>query len=396
MIKRVLAILIILFASLTVSGCTFAFPEKYPIEDVQNILVAGIDIEDGTIVMTVVVDTLEQGATANEQKKGTQIYQAEGKTIFEAKRKLHEFTEKRVTWNHLKYIVIGEDAAKAGIDQCLNYFCENHETKLLADLLVAKETTAQDLFEQISSGEESLPDHLDSLFNELARTAKAYEVRLLDYATVRERTWVDLYIPTLQIEEIEQKSDSSSQSQQSETEQPSYIAKLEGYALFQDDSLAGYVDGDAAKDINFVINGIDNTIVTIQDMDDRYTGLEVIQSTADITPDFDTLSVTVSISVMANLAEYSESIILPNEEFIVYLENKQSQLLRENVQQTLEALQKEKTDIVGFGDAFYHSDPEKFSEMEDNWQQIFSDLKITVQVETKIDRTYSLTNALGS
>ena len=47
-------------------------------------------------------------------------------------------------------------------------------------------------------------------------------------------------------------------------------------------------------------------------------------------------------------------------------------------------LQKEGTDVIGMGDAFYHKDPKKWQSINANWQEIFSTLNITVKVNVYI------------
>lgn len=67
---------------LVLTGCML--PKQYPIENIQNILVAGVDIEDGQIKLTVLADKIISGGQAGNEKIVTQIYSGKGATVSEA------------------------------------------------------------------------------------------------------------------------------------------------------------------------------------------------------------------------------------------------------------------------------------------------------------------------
>ena len=127
------------------AGCSF--PESYPIEDTMNILVAGLDVEGDNIVLTVYVDTVK-GTKPGEEEISYKLFTSKGKTVFEAKRALHAFVEKRLSWYHTKYLIVGEEAAKQGIDEMFSFFMEDDETRLLYRIAVAKGMKAQDFLKK--------------------------------------------------------------------------------------------------------------------------------------------------------------------------------------------------------------------------------------------------------
>ena len=119
-IKKAAALTLLILCAVALAACSM--PTRYSIEDLQNIMVVGIDLQEDKIMITAVVDTMQKGKEAESVQTGTKIYIAEGQTVFEAKRALHQMVEKHVTWNQLKYIIIGENAARQGIDRLLTFF----------------------------------------------------------------------------------------------------------------------------------------------------------------------------------------------------------------------------------------------------------------------------------
>ncbi|MDD5016874.1 MAG: Ger(x)C family spore germination protein [Eubacteriales bacterium] len=395
MIKKVLALFLILFAMLILHGCFF--PEKHPIEDLQNILIAGIDRDGEDIVLTIVVDTINQ-SNSGENQIGAELYVATGKTVFEAKRSLHEYTEKRIVWYHLKYIIIGEEAAEQGIDPYLSFFCENNENRFSHRLIVAQGITAKDLVQQICSQEGGVSENIDSLFTETARTGKSSEITLLDYAITRERPWESLYIPVITLIDnpVAQKSDDTQGQDGESSHEHKVLLQLDGYALFDEDLLTCFLDGDSTRGINFVINELDSTGIVVQDDKGQNVSLEIIESKVSIKPDFDEpLSAAIEVVVKSNMVEYTENQDV-GEEYITYLEQRQDAYIQNEIEQALTVIQQKKLDVIGMGDAFYHENVFKWNNIKEDWQNIFADLKITVKVTSDIKCTYSLLNAAGA
>lgn len=382
-------LLIMFLIIIGAQGCEL--PQSYPIEEIQNILVVGIDIEDEDIIFTVVVDTLTKGGKPGEEQTGTKIYTATGRTIAEAKRNLHRYIEKRLSLYHLAYIIIGQKAAEQEMAKSLNCFLEIDESSLLIKLFVTKEMTAQEFIEKTNEEKANLADNLTSLIEETIRTAKASKVILLDYAIKHERAWEDFYIPTIQKYSNPLKESIGDEKKQG----PSY--KLEGYAIFKDDKLNQYLNGDSARGLNFLLDEVKSTVITIKDVNDKYVSFETIDSKTKIVPKVKntSLSATVEVDVKSNFLEYYEKKDMLTEKYLNDLKQKHSEVIKKEIEQALFLLQKEETDVIGMGDAFFHKDPKKWRDINANWQDIFSTLNITVKVNVYIQGSYYLDNALG-
>jgi spore germination protein KC len=117
--------LVIAALLLPFAGCSF--PEAYPIEKEQNILIAGIDVEGGNIVLTTLVDSVSAGGEAGKEQVKYKLFVSKAKTMFEADSYLHQVMEKRPSWYHTKYVLLGEEAAKSGVSRLLDFFSEDDE-----------------------------------------------------------------------------------------------------------------------------------------------------------------------------------------------------------------------------------------------------------------------------
>jgi len=381
-----------LLAVLTVftSGC--ALPEKYPIEKIQNILVVGVDIEDGQVKLTVVVDKISEGSEPGKEQISSEIYTAVGQTIFEAKRYLHSYAAKRTSWYHLKYILIGEEAAKQGIGTALDFFCENDENRFLHRLVVSREMSAEAFITSTVTHTNDLADTLDSLFEDTKRTGLSSEVHLLDYANSCECKWACLYVPTVELAYATHHASADGEGSEDDLD---YLPVLAGYAVFQQDyKLAGYIDGDETLGMNIVLNKLESAAVIVTDIHGQLVSLEVMSSKTNIKTNLnDTPSATIKVEMTAFMVEYHETQDVLEEEYISYLEDQMSAKIKNAIEQALSSGQRWGTDVFGIGSALYHAYPITSRPFKANWPEWFSTMGIQIEVSSQIQCTYSMLNA---
>lgn len=399
MVKRKILLFIIAAIFAFASGCTF--PESFPIEKDQNILIAGIDVEGKDIVLTVVVDAVSSGGEPGKEKILYKLFETRGATVFEAYDKLYTLMEKRPSWYHTKYILLGEDAARSGVDKLLSFFTEDDETRLLYRLAVIKDMTAGEYLEQANTGKEDLAGYLDALFSSVLQTGKSREIHIINYAIHSQVPWLSIYMPVFQVVENPAQSkgskggsggDSSSGGDSGEKKQ---LTMLNGYALFDGDRLAGFLDGDISRGLNVLTNDIKNSNITVKFKDGSGVGLEIIKCESKIEPCFDPLSVSINVSVKSNLLEY-HSVNPLNAQDIVYLENQQSRLICDEIATAIECMQQLGSDPARIMDSFYHKDPVKWQAMQSDWKELFSSLNFSIRVNSQIQNTYELSQPVSS
>ena len=143
-----------------------------------------------------------------------------------------------------------------------------------------------------------------------------------------------------------------------------------------------------------MLGKLESTSITVKDQNSQNTSLEVIKSHATITPIYDPLSVVIEINVQSNIVEYFEKNIVSDDEYLLDLEQKQSTLIQQDVEDMINILQQNCTDVIAMGDAFYHKNPKEWQKIKDNWNNLFQDVPVTVKVTSSIQCSYNLQNAL--
>lgn len=397
MIKKVLITAVLILSMLLAPGCKF--PQHFPIEDTQNILIAGFDMEGEEIVLTVLVDSIAQQGGSGQEKIENRLYCARGKTVLEAKRNIHAFAEKRITFYHTVYIIIGQYAAKDNINRIISFFDEDNETNFLHKVVIAKGMTAKEFLEQQNTEEKKVPDILANLFNESSHTGFSKDINLIEYSIMSTTPWKNPYIPTvvLRKDKIVRVDDEDKEGKQDENSQPPRtLTYLEGFGIFNnEDKMIGYLDAYMARGMLFLAGEVKGTPITIKDDKGNYVALEVVETKTEIKPKYgDPLTATIEITVMSNMDEYQETHEVLEESYINYLEQQQNEFIQNETEMALRVLKEKHTDTIGVGDAFYHKDPIKWQDIKTNWQSVFSQLDIEVKVTSHIQFTYVLTEAV--
>lgn len=395
--KRRMFVSLVTAVALIASGCSF--PEAYPIEKEQNILIAGIDTEGENISLTTLVDSIAPGGKAGEEQITYKLFATTGKTMFEADDNLHKFMERRPSWYHAKYILLGEEAARSGTDRLLSFFSEDDETRILYRVAVVKGMTAKEFLQQANTVNEDLADYLDTLFSAVGQTGKSREIHLINYAVHRQTPWVSVYMPVLELQKNPVHSQSANSGGDSgggsSSGERKYLTALNGFALFNEDRLAGFMDGDISRGLNIITNDINNSGLSIYDEYGNGVGLELIESHSSIQPCFDPLSATVEVSLQTNLVEYHKVDPLSDSD-LKYLERQEGELVCGEISEAIQCMQQLGSDPARIMDAFYHKDPVKWQAIKDNWKDIFKNLKVTVRVESQINHAYEMNAPLSS
>ena len=151
--KRLLLNIIIILAFI-LTGCW----DARELNTLGISLVMGIDIENDNIVIT--SEVIKPSALKPEGGKGQETtvkyIQGVGKSIFEATRNVTLNFDRKLFVSHTKVYIIGEELAKKGMIDYIDFLQRDQEHRETAYLVIAKGSKAYDVM-GISSGIEDIP-----------------------------------------------------------------------------------------------------------------------------------------------------------------------------------------------------------------------------------------------
>lgn len=384
-LKRLLFILIIL-STIFLTGCW----SSHEVNTLAITVCIGIDkTENGYLVTEQVLNPRAIASKKATAESPVVIYTAEGNDLAEIVRRFTTQSS-RILYNaDLRMVVFGEDVAKDGIQNILDYFLRNYEYRTDFYFVIAKNSTANEVL-GILTPIESVPGF--SMYISLKMSEEKWaamkSIRIIELVN---SIIADGDNPVLTGIEISQ--DEISPKSTDILKQSGEYKKLKytGLGAFNKDKIVGWLDEDESKGYNYITDNVKNTI-EYADYDSKVKiTYEIINAKSRTKVYFleNKPAIEVKIKTKCNI------VIVEGEFDVSAEENKQilNKLLASKVkllcEKALNKAQKElKTDIFGFGEAIHRKYPKTWEKLKDDWNDKFTDLPVNITVEAE-------TNQLG-
>ncbi|SDN66953.1 spore germination protein KC [Paenibacillus sp. yr247] len=320
------------------------------------------------------------------------LYQGTADTVFEALRKITTIAPRKLYLAHLRVLIIGESLAKEGIGRNLELFYRDQELRPDFYVAIAKGTTAEDTL-KVLTGLEPIP--ASKIFHTLETSQKVWAPTLavtLDDLVNRFESDTNTAVLT-GIRVNGDPTIGESPKNVTVIDSPTRL-QLYNLAVFKGDKLVGWLSEDESKGYNYIMNNVKSTVGFVPCPDEGKIVNEVIRSKAEIKgiTSKGTQAVRILIRPMVNLAAVQCKINLLDPQTIAYDEKKVEEVINGYIDKVLHKAQKNlHADIFGFGEAISRSDPKAWSKLKKNWDEIFPELPVQVQVQVRI-RNIGTTN----
>ncbi|KRE54454.1 Ger(x)C family spore germination protein [Paenibacillus sp. Soil522] len=316
-------------------------------------------------------------------------YQATADTPFEARRKMTTMSPRKIYSAHIRMVVIGEELARDGIENFLDFLSRDHEHRADFFIVVAKGTSAENVL-KILTPQEKIP--ANELFDSLKTSERAWAptsgVTLHDLLSDLVSTGKHPVLTGLKVKGSQEIGQSKENVEK--IDNPTRLQYI-GLGVFKKDKLVGWLNETESKGYNYIMDNVKNTVGVIRCPKGGKAVLEVIRSKAAMKgkvkngkPEAD-----VEIRIEANVGEVEcKNLDLTQTNTIYEMEARAEQKVKEFAEKTIKKAQKKyKADIFGFGEAIRRTDPKFWKTVEKNWDQEFTDLPVNVKVDVKIRRT---------
>jgi spore germination protein KC len=366
-IRITLAALCFLSATIPLSGC-WNYREADKMGIVSGI---AIDKEGATYFMTTEVVDFEMG---KERRVGTKIITSEGETFFDAARKSIKTIGNRLYFSHAKILVISREIAEEGIVPIIDWVSRDAETRFTLQFLVSKESTARDILEKPAGEAEILSYELNNMLRAQSSLSFAYVRQEYQFLQELAAEGISATLPTVYLKP--------------DGEQP--VAEISGTAVFSEDRLVGFLDGEETKTLMFIKNKIKGGLLAGSvnaDSADTKISLEILRNKTKIKPRQTESGITIDIRTKTNVAldEIGGSANLLNKEGLADIKETFEAGLEENIRSLVKKTQEEYgSDIFGFGKAVKMSMPGLWKQLGPEWNEIFKTVQIDVQAEISI------------
>lgn len=158
--KRFLLFLFLLLLSPLLTGCGSLYAQRREVEQLKVMETLGLDPAPGGVVLSL--------ASSSGVGDGKALcYSAAGASCSDAMERLRSRSlEELLFCGHLQHILIGEEAARQGLDGLLAFACRSSDLRLDMPLYLVLGTSAGETMRSIGVGEKNIADALTALENE--------------------------------------------------------------------------------------------------------------------------------------------------------------------------------------------------------------------------------------
>lgn len=377
--KKIIKIcLYLFFTMIIISGCW----DNKDINQRNFISAMAIDkAADGKVELTLQVlrpniirANIEQGT----KERSIWVSTTEGETIFEAVRDQLKVINRKPFYNYLRIIFIGEDLAKDGINDIIDFFIRNSEVRLIPKVIITKGMDAKKII-MADSELDNIPTlHLEGILKNNVLEAKTRDVDLIGVAhdLTSARGYGVIASAIGQTETLENIKD----------------YKIEGTAVFLKDKLAGYLDTTETRGFLFIKDEVDSGIINVENPleKNKLVAIEIKKTSGNmkVVMREKGIILKVDVKIRAALGEEQGKADLAREENIKKLENEIENEIKREIKRIVDLAQnKFKYDFFGFSNKVYEKYPHYWDEIKDNWEEEFSQLPLETNIKVKIDRT---------
>ena len=207
----------------------------------------------------------------NDKGSSALYTQHEGDTIFEAIRNATLTFDRKLLYSHNEIIIFGEELAKRGIGQYINFFLYDNEPRESTFMLVAKDAKAYEVMGINEGLSSTFGMYLEQLIRNHKYTSKTRSLNISEYI----KYFYQRKTPVLGVVQVKEKRIINPEDTLKGLNHRD-VLDVEGGAVFYKDSLIGYYSGEEMIGFNFLVDEIKNSIIEFEvpdqlvDNDNKY------------------------------------------------------------------------------------------------------------------------------
>jgi spore germination protein KC len=380
--------IILLFLAISIfllSGCW----DRREVNDLALVTAAGIDKKSDDFIELSVLVFIPKGTSSQKGMEGspgggsvqTLVRSAEGSTISDAMSKLQEKLPRHIFWGHCEVFIFDEELAKEKMNQHMDFIVRHSQLRERSQLFISKQK-AKEILSLMPPLERDISEvlrELGELKIGLQVTSKEFLQMLLDTG--------DGAIPWIKILPPED-----------EDEKQQTIAFISGTAIFKNNKMVGQIDDKKTRGVLWLRNEVKLGTMTIKPQVKGGGSISVtlLSSHTKIIPKIENGRWKIKLQVKADtdIIQNSTHLDISLPVVVKPLEKQLNKDLANIVQETLVEVQKDlKADIFGFSDAFHRKYPNEWAKNKDRWDEIFSEITVTVDANIKIHR-YGMSSSI--
>lgn len=362
---------------LLLTGCRGnVLPYAREMEDMTLIRALGMDLEETGVQVTAASGAQSQGA--DQGTAPPEVLSARSDTVSGAVAAMQSYGSSYVFFGHVGELLLGEEMAKNGLAQALDYVERDVEMRLDTGLFVIRGTAGEAM--SVSAGEDSSSaERLEALEDDTglngATMKRSARQVLADFGAGGAS-----FVPALVLLPREEGDGGTGEGTLSSA----------GYAILKEEGLVGWAVGDAALGVNLLLEEVEADVLELPGPAGGRPALRVVEAKTKIKPIFDGETLTgldVSCTVEANVAQAPAGL---DGEALEELRTALEETGERRLKAALELSQGLNADFMGLKKRAGLAAPWRWAALREQWDGAFGTLKLQVTVKGTVQRGYDI------
>lgn len=298
------------------------------------------------------------------QNKNSIILTTEADTILEGIAKLNFESSRNLFFKHCQLILISTQVAEEGTKDFLDLFLRDPQLRLEIKIFLI-EGDMKKFFEFEPQQESSLGNYITQIVNDNARSNDNFQINVLKYVSNLLSEQKSNVLPVIKLEEKQNKKGTI------------HVSK---FALFNDDKIANYLEVIDFFPFNWTEGKVVESFLKVEQETRRanlYIDKIKAKQNIKVTPD-KKLKVEFEITMILSVAELINFKTQSMYNLVEILTAQVGKTVEERIKKTFKLTQETSSDIYGFGNQIYKKNPKLWSEIKNDWKEIYKTAEIIV------------------
>ena len=351
-----------------------------------------IDYKDNNFyVIAEVINPIKQQDASSSNNSPFVNYNSSSSSLQDAFRKVVLESPRQLYAAQLEIIVLSEEVVNNHLEEVLEYFARDPESRTEITIIVAKTEdstkaiTLQTLLTSLSSS-----NIINSLDLQSKVLGMSYPVTLNELLNMYIDPYLEVVLPSMTLYGNYEIGD---EKENITTSSPKAIVKIDGSTITKDNKILGYLDLEESKILNLINGKLKETIIKMNYYD-GYIIFEPNRIKVSRELDIKNNIIKINISGYSKTKEIQSNINLKDPKEVEKLNKALNMELEKKITDTFNSIrEKYGTDVFGFQELYYRTNYKYFKENCTNWyEDIYPKIKLEVKANVRL---YEKGNTLG-
>lgn len=351
-----------------------------------------IDYKDNNFyVIAEVINPIKQQDASSSNNSPFVNYNSSSSSLQDAFRKVVLESPRQLYAAQLEIIVLSEEVVNNHLEEVLEYFARDPESRTEIKIIVAKTEdstkaiTLQTLLTSLSSS-----NIIKSLDLQSKVLGMSYPVTLNELLNMYIDPYLEVVLPSMTLYGNYEIGD---EKENITTSSPKAIVKIDGSTITKDNKILGYLDLEESKILNLINGKLKETIIKMNYYD-GYIIFEPNRIKVSRELDIKNNIIKINISGYSKTKEIQSNINVKYPKEVEKLNKALNMELEKKITDTFNSIrEKYGTDVFGFQELYYRTNYKYFKENCTNWyEDIYPKIKLEVKANVRL---YEKGNTLG-